>query len=252
MKKIGFIPARMAASRFPGKPLAPILNLPMIEHVRRRVCMSPSLDDVYVATCDKEIFQTVTNFGGKAIMTSPDHERCTDRVREAAGKVKCDIAVIIQGDEPLFLPEIIDPLVDPLLKDETILCTNLISTISDTNELSDIDVVKVVLDPNGRIIYYSRAPIPYQRVSGELTLFRQTGFSAFRTNFLHLYSDLPPTPLEIAESIDFLRIIENRYSVLGVIYPNLPTGVDRPDDIGQIEHDLLQDPRQIILYQSIK
>ena len=154
-KIVAIIPARMAASRFPGKPLAIILDLPMIEHVRRRVCLSEVIDDVYVATCDREIFDTVENFGGKAVMTKDTHERCTDRVEEAVRNIDLDIAVVVQGDEPLFKPEVLSELVSPLLDDDSVPCTNLISTIRNKKDLDDVDIVKTVVDERGFVMYFS-------------------------------------------------------------------------------------------------
>ena len=108
MKIVSVIPARMGSSRFPGKPLASILGRPMIEHVYRRTAMCPALDEVYVATCDQEIMDSVNSFGGKAIMTSDSHQRASDRVAEAASSFSADIIVMIQGDEPMTYPQMIE------------------------------------------------------------------------------------------------------------------------------------------------
>jgi 3-deoxy-manno-octulosonate cytidylyltransferase (CMP-KDO synthetase) len=250
-KVVAVIPARMGASRFPGKPLAKILGLPMVEHVRRRVCLSKAVDDVYVATCDKEIFDTVIRLGGKAIMTKNTHERCTDRVEEAAYKIDLDIAVIVQGDEPLFEPEVLTDLVKPMLADETLNCTNLISVIKDEADLLDVDIVKTILDEKGFIMYYSRSPIPHMRVRNDCPLYRQTGVSAFTKSFLNTYSKLPPTLLEIAESVDFLRILGHRHCIKGVVYQRSTVGVDRPDDVAKVEDILLNDPKQKTLFERI-
>ena len=250
-KVVAVIPARMGASRFPGKPLVKILGLPMVEHVRRRVCLSNAVDDVYVATCDQEIFDTVSHLGGKAIMTKDTHERCTDRVEEAVYKIDLDIAVIVQGDEPLFEPEVLMDLVKPMLADETMNCANLISVIQDEADLHDVDIVKTVLDENGFVMYYSRSPIPHMRVRNHCQLYRQTGVSSFTKSFLHTYSKLPPTSLEIAESVDFLRILGHRYAIKGVVYERNTVGVDRPDDVARVEEILLNDPKQKTLYERI-
>lgn len=250
-KVVAVIPARMGASRFPGKPLAKILGLPMVEHVRRRVSLSEAVDEVYVATCDQEIFDTVTHFGGKAIMTKGTHERCTDRVEEAAYKVNLDIAVIVQGDEPLFEPAVLTDLVTPLLADKTLSCSNLVSVIRDEADLQDVDIVKAVLDEKGFIMYYSRSPIPHKRVRNNCPLYRQTGVSAFTKPFLHIYSKLAPTVLEIAESVDFLRILGHRHAIKGVVYEHSTVGVDRPDDVAKVEEILLNDPTQKILHERI-
>ena len=250
-KVVAIIPARMAASRFPGKPLAKILDLPMIEHVRRRVCLSESIDDVYVATCDRDIFDTVEKFGGKAIMTKDTHERCTDRVEEATRNIDFDIAVLVQGDEPLFMPEVLSELVSPLLGDDSIPCTNLISTIRKKEDLGDVDIVKTVLDERGFIMYFSRAPIPYLRVKANCPVYRQTGISAFTKSFLRTYPELSETPLEVTESVDFLRILGHGYLIKGVVYESVTLGVDRPDDVRKIEAVLREDKEQKEIYNKI-
>ena len=245
------IPARMAASRFPGKPLAKILDLPMVEHVRRRVLLSDFADDVYVATCDTEIMDAVRGFGGKAIMTAKTHERCTDRVEEAAKKVKGDIIVMVQGDEPLFIPEIIEKLVDPIFSDKKVYCTNLLSLINNRSDLNDIDIVKASINKMRNVMYFSRAPIPYFRVDNNAPCYRQTGVSAFTRDFLSIYTSLPPTPLEIAESVDFLRILEHGYSIRGVITSQETFGVDREEDIKIVENIIRKDPVQEEYYNRI-
>jgi len=250
-KIVAVIPARMGASRFPGKPLAQILDLPMIEHVRRRVCLSHAVSDVYVATCDREIFDTVVGHGGKAIMTKDTHERCTDRVEEASHSIDLDIAVIVQGDEPLFEPEIIEDLVAPLVSDDSLVCTNLISVIEEESDVEDEDIVKAVLDEDGFIMCFSRAPIPYQRERIECPLYRQTGVSAFSKAFLQTYTMLPPTKLEVTESVDFLRIIGHGHAIKSVVCEGVTNGVDRPEDVGKIEAILRSDVAQRDIYGKI-
>lgn len=250
-KIIAVIPARMGASRFPGKPLVKILDLPMIEHIRRRVVLSPAVDEVYVATCDQEIMEVVERNGGKAVMTADTHQRCTDRVEEAVQKISADIVLIFQGDEPLFDPKITDILLEALLSDENVLCSNLLSIISDENDLSDTSIVKAVLNKNDDVIYFSRAPIPFLRVHNNCPLYRQTGISAFRKKFLTQFSNLSPTPLEVAESVDFLRIIEHGLSIRGVAFGQPLFGVDEPDHVSRIEKILQEDQSQSEIYQNI-
>jgi 3-deoxy-manno-octulosonate cytidylyltransferase (CMP-KDO synthetase) len=246
------IPARMAASRYPGKPLVPIAGIPMVEMVRRRVALSPFVDDVIVATPDQGVFDAINGFGGRALMTADTHERCTDRVQEAAGHLDAEIVVMVQGDEPLFDPMVIERLVLPLIEDPSLQVTNLLSVIGSEEDLADEDVVKTVLDVSGFCIYYSRAAIPFRRVrSSETPLLRQTGLSAFRRPFLDEFSGLPPTPLEIAESVDFLRIVEHGRRVLGVVWDGQMYGVDRPDDVAVVSRVLLEDPQQAALHRRI-
>ncbi len=245
------IPARMASSRFPGKPLAKILGLPMIEHVRRRVSLCDFIDDVYVATCDEEIREVVESFGGKAIMTATTHERCTDRVEEAASALNSDIIVNVQGDEPLILPEVVKEVVKPLEEREDVLCSCLIYPITNPDELNDVNVVKAVLDQNSSIMYFSRSPIPYLKTNENFPLYKQSGTMAFQKDFLHQYSRLAPTPLEKAESVDLLRILEHGYRILGVAKSYTSIGVDIPGDVSRVEKIITSDELQKEYYSRI-
>tara|TARA_Y100000294_G_C8545641_1_gene333014 strand:+ start:143 stop:913 length:771 start_codon:yes stop_codon:yes gene_type:complete len=253
MKKriVAMIPARMASSRFPGKPLANILGLPMIEHVRRRVLLSQLVDEVFVATCDQEIMETVQHFGGKVVMTSKKHVRCTDRVEEAAKNITSDIIVLVQGDEPVFMPEVIEKLINPFLLDSSVTCTNLLSLIKDKNDLDDIDIVKAVVNKIQNVMYYSRSPIPYVQVDNDPVCYRQTGVSAFTHTFLSQFVNLSPTMLENTESIDFLRIIEHGCNIWGVVVSQEIFGVDREGDIEKIENIIRTNPMQKEYYDKI-
>jgi 3-deoxy-manno-octulosonate cytidylyltransferase (CMP-KDO synthetase) len=248
---VAIIPARMGASRFPGKPLKKILDLPLVEHVRRRVLLSDSIDEVVVATCDVEIEKAIIEYGGRAIMTADTHERCTDRVEEAIKQIDADLVVIVQGDEPLFLPQVIERLVKPMLDNDDIQCTNLLSLINNDADLLDEDIVKAVLNNQNDVMYFSRSPIPFRRVQNRCMLYRQTGVSAFSKSFLRQYSNLEETPLEIAESVDFLRIIEHGLSIRGIIVSDETKGVDRPADVPIVEDMLKNNSEQNRLYQKI-
>ncbi|MSR88014.1 MAG: 3-deoxy-manno-octulosonate cytidylyltransferase, partial [Candidatus Zambryskibacteria bacterium] len=160
MKTVAIIPARMGSSRFPGKPLVDILGKPMIEHVWRRVSMCKLLDEVWVATPDKEIFELVERLGGKAVMTSPDHEMAMDRLAEANETIQADIVVNVQGDEPLIYPEMIEAITKPMQEDDSYACGTLVQKITDLREVDDRNRVKVVRDLNGDALFYSREPIP--------------------------------------------------------------------------------------------
>jgi 3-deoxy-manno-octulosonate cytidylyltransferase (CMP-KDO synthetase) len=253
-KVIAVIPARMGSSRFPGKPLVKILALPMIEHVRRRVCLSKSVTEVHVATCDLPIKDAVENYGGKAVMTADTHQRCTDRVTEAIAGLSLnddDIVAIISGDEPLFPPELLDILVEPMLKDSSIQCTNIVSVITDVQDMKDVDIVKAVLDIKNRIMCFSRSPLPYQRVKNYSPLYRQTGLAAFTKGFLLKFSALAPTPLEITESVDFMRILEHGYDIQGIVYNKKTIGVDQKEHVPMVEDVLKKDFEHNRVYQAI-
>lgn len=249
-KVTAIIPARMESSRFPGKPLTMISNLPMIEHVRRRTCLSRIVDEVYVATCNPEIVQVVERYGGRAIMTADSHLRCTDRVEEAIRDISSDIVINVQGDEPLLDPDMLDLLVEPLLKREEIKCSNILSIIHKRSDLSNADIVKAIVNSKGNIMYYSRSPIPFFMKESDAVLYRQTGLAAFTKEFLQLYSSLTPTPMEQTESVDFLRILEHDYPILGVIVNRGTVGVDRPGDVAKVEAVLKEDPRQKKLHEE--
>ena len=242
MKIIAVIPARMASTRFPGKPLVPILGIPMIEHVRRRVALSTIFTDVVVATCDKEIEDVVISNGGKVIMTSKSHERCTDRIAEAAEKLEADVIVNVQGDEPLVLPEMFDNLVKPLVKSSSLDCVNLMAEITNEKELYNQNIVKVVFDLNYNAMFFSREPIPSSKFSSKFKKYKQLGIIAFRKNFLLKFTKLLPTPMEVIESNDMLRILEHGFLVRMLKSEICIIGVDTPDDLNRVEMIMKSDP----------
>ncbi|WP_000848240.1 3-deoxy-manno-octulosonate cytidylyltransferase [Leptospira interrogans] len=237
MKTIAVLPARMASSRFPDKPLVKISGLEMIEHVRRRVEMSSSVDEVVVATCDEIIKQRVESFGGKAVMTSDVHRGCIDRVAEAALYVEGDIVIVVQGDEPLILPAMLDDLVKPMLNDSSIYCTNLVTKIVDEEEFQSPNAPKVVVDKNWDLLYASREPIPSRKKypNEDYLKLKQLGVIAFRNDFLQTFAALPPTPLEIIESVDMNRAVEHGYKVRMVLTEGIMIGVDVPGDVSRVE-----------------
>jgi 3-deoxy-manno-octulosonate cytidylyltransferase (CMP-KDO synthetase) len=221
----------MGSSRFPGKPLAPLLGRPMIEHVLRRAQMCTQLSAVYVATCDDEIKRVVEASGGRVIMTSPTHERATDRVAEAAEQVEAGIVVMIQGDEPMITPAMIAGSLTPLLEDGSVECVNLVRRITNRNDYLDPNTIKVVMNVNHDALYFSRAPIP----SNAIMVFKQVCVIPFRTEFLREFARLPPTPLELAESIDMLRILEHGRRVRVVETTEETHAVDTPEDLRLVE-----------------
>ncbi|KFD40917.1 3-deoxy-manno-octulosonate cytidylyltransferase [Peptococcaceae bacterium SCADC1_2_3] len=249
MSIIGIIPARMGSSRFPGKPLVKILGIPMIGHVYFRSKMSKILDEVYVATCDQEIFSYVESIGGRPIMTSGSNERCTDRVAEAVQKIetvtgkKVEILVNIQGDEPMVFPEMINQAVDPMLTDNSILVVNLMAPLKTLKEHEDPNEVKVVVDRNNYALYFSREPIPsWKKGATKVPMFKQVCIIPFRRNFLLKFSQLEPTPLEIVESVDMLRVIEHGYKVKMVVTDFETYSVDTPEDLRFVEEQMRNDP----------
>ena len=234
---VGIIPARMGSTRFPGKPLAKISGLPMIEHVRRRASLCRDLSGVIVATCDKEIEAAVKGYGGDVIMTADIYERCTDRIAEAAARLEADIIVNIQGDEPLVTPKIITEVVKPMIENRKEMCVNLICRIDSDEEFSSPNAVKVVVDLKGYAAYFSREPIPSPKMAKgrPFDRYKQLGIMAFTKRALALFTSLEQTPLEKVESVDMLRFIENGYPIKTVIIKESIYGVDTPEDLARAQ-----------------
>lgn len=245
------IPARMGSSRYPGKPIVPILGLPMVEHVRRRALLSEGIDLVVVATCDGVIKNVVEAAGGRAVMTKDTHERCTDRVDEAMQHLAGDIVAMVGSDEPLLNPEAVSQVVQPLLDDASLDVVNLLSPLESAQDYGNPNIVKAVRDLRGNVIFLTRAPVPCFREQLAVPVFRQTGIMAFRTSFLPRFSALPETPLERAESVDMLRVLEHGIRIAGVVADYVTLGVDRPGDVALIESVLQSDPAQRALFDRI-
>jgi len=238
---IALIPARMGSSRFPGKPMAQILGKPMIGHVYERVSMSSQLTLTAVATCDKEIYDYIESIGGIAVMTSDKHERASDRCAEALAKLeeinktKYDIVVMVQGDEPMIHPDMINEAVQPMLSDKSIQVTNLLGKIESVEEFEDRNCIKVVCDLNSDALYFSREPIPTPTKTDEIPMFKQVCVIPFRRDFLLEYIRLSPTPLEVAESVDMMRILEHGKKVRMVPTSFDTKAVDTLDDLKRVE-----------------
>lgn len=242
MKVIAIIPARMASSRFPGKPLAEILGIPMIGHVYLRSKMSEALDEVYVATCDREIFDYIKSIGGNVVMTAATHQRASDRAAEAVLAIehntgqRVDIVTMIQGDEPMLYPEMIEKAVEPIVRDSAIEIVNLMAQLKSKEEQNDPNEIKVVVDLEGFAIYFSRAPIPSLiKSTAKVPLYKQVCVIPFRRDFLIKFNELTPTPLEISESVDMLRVIEHGYKVRMVLTDFDTYSVDTPGDLKRVE-----------------
>ncbi len=232
----------MGSSRFPGKPMKPICGIPMVGHVYYRAKMSKTLSSVYVATCDTEIAEYIESIGGPAIMTKDTHHRCGDRVAEALLKIeeheskKADIVVLVQGDEPLIHPDMIDEAIDPLLADDTIQISNLVGDIHTEEEWVDPNEVKVVVDQQGCALYFSREPIPSNKKwRKEIPMKKQICIIPHTRDFLLKFNELDPTPLEKIESVDMLRVLEHGYKVKMVPTTYEVYSVDTPADMAKVE-----------------
>jgi 3-deoxy-manno-octulosonate cytidylyltransferase (CMP-KDO synthetase) len=240
----------MGSSRFPGKPMKDICGMPMIGHVYKRVKMSKTLSEVYVATCDEEIYDYIESIGGKAVMTSDCHERCSDRCAEAMLKIemetgeKCDIMVMVQGDEPLTFPEMIDEAVEPMMQDTSLVITNLVADLESIEAFENPNEVKVVMDKKGFALYFSREPIPSRKKGVlDVPMKKQVCVIPFTRDFLLEYNAMEPTPLEIIESVDMMRILENGEKVKMIPTAYKTKAVDTQEDLDvvalQMQKDIL-------------
>ena len=218
MKVIIGIPARMGSSRFPGKPLAPILGIPMVEHVYKRCEFAQHIDELFVATCDDEIAAAVTAFGGRSFMTDKNIARPALRVAEACKQQSLaddDIVVVVQGDEPLIHPGMIDLAVQPLLSDPDLQLGTLVSEATEAEWL-DTNEVKVVANSAHDILFMSRSPIPSNTRNRVGPRYKQVAIMPFRKKFLLEFEELAPTPLEVAESVELLRAVEHGIRVRAI------------------------------------
>ena len=241
--------AFVAGGRLPGKPLRKICGIPMIGHVYYRSKMNRSLNGVYVATCDKEIEDYCLKNNIDVVMTKDTHERASDRAAEAMVKIesktkkKTDIAVMIQGDEPMLDPAMIDLALEPMLKEKKILIMNLMSELKNEDEANNPNVVKVVVDDDSNALYFSREPIPSGKKAKEgIVRYKQIAIIPFRRDFLIKFNELPHKPLETIESVDMLRLLEHGYKVKMVLSKFNIYGVDTPEDLDYVGNLLKDDP----------
>lgn len=245
MKAIGIIPARYASTRFPGKPLVDIGGKSMIQRVFEQVSSCKSLSEAYVATDDDRIFRHVIDFGGKAIMTSVDHQSGTDRCKEAIKNISIDISakdiiVNIQGDEPFLKPDQIELLLSCFEEFPQTQIATLLKKIDKKEDLFNPNVVKAVVNKNFQAIYFSRQPIPYNRGLAEKqwiekhSYFKHIGIYAYRFNTLNQITNLKPSMLEKAENLEQLRWIENNYSIQTKLTLTENIAIDTVDDLKNI------------------
>ncbi len=260
LESVVVIPARYGSTRFPGKPLALIAGRPMIQHVYERACRAQLVDRVMVATDDTRIVEAVHAFGGQAVLTSPTHPSGTDRVAEVAAQLACEIVVNVQGDEPCIAPQAIDALIKPLRADPALAMTTLAHPLRHIEELLTPHVVKVVIDRASNALYFSRAPIPYDRhawpraphllaMSGIACAvpsgcYRHVGLYAYRRACVLRLAQLPQTPLERVEGLEQLRALEHGYRIRVVLTDYESIGVDTPADIAQVEQWLARQELQ--------
>jgi 3-deoxy-manno-octulosonate cytidylyltransferase (CMP-KDO synthetase) len=243
------IPARLASTRLPGKVLLDIAGKPMVQHVYERAKQSQHLSDVIVATDNDEVFAAVQAFGGVAAMTSADHASGTDRLAEVAHDLDCDLVVNVQGDEPLLRPDIIDAAIEPFLREEGLRLGTIATPIAKLEEHLEPSAVKVVVDQRGFALYFSRCPIPYFRFDpgqeldetaprvhpkSGLQPLKHIGLYVYTRETLLWMAGLQRTPLEITESLEQLRALENGCPIRVVTVDYSPIGVDTPEDLERV------------------
>lgn len=247
MNITAIIPARYASSRLPGKPLLEIAGQPMILHVVERARRVAAINRVIVATDDERIYQVVTAAGAEAMMTSPTHPTGTDRLAEVAAQLETEIIVNVQGDEPFIEPTTIDAALRPLLENDSLVMATTSEPIQSVTDVMNPNVVKVVVDQEGFALYFSRHPIPFPRAAvithGSLEAAfaaqpellsqyaKHTGMYVYRRAFLLTYAQLPPTPLEQAETLEQLRALEHGYRIKVVKSSHRSLGIDTPEDL---------------------
>jgi 3-deoxy-manno-octulosonate cytidylyltransferase (CMP-KDO synthetase) len=237
MTSIVIIPARYDSARFPGKLLYPLKGIPVIQHVYENSKHARLPDDVIVATDSETIFEKVSSFGGKAVMTGGKHQSGTDRIAEVARSIDYDIIVNVQGDEPLIRSDMIDDVIT-LLEDKKASIGTLIKRIVDPEEITDPNVVKVVFDTEGFALYFSRAQIPFHAPHSEIRTpdyYKHIGIYSYRREILLALAGMEQTGLERIEKLEQLRALENGMQIK-VMETSFETyGVDTPDDIERVE-----------------
>jgi 3-deoxy-manno-octulosonate cytidylyltransferase (CMP-KDO synthetase) len=248
MKAIAVLPARMGASRFPGKPLHPIRGIPLIGHCYYRAIAASGVDATYVATCDQEIADYIRSIGGKSVMTSTRHNRASDRTAEAMVKIeeatgeKVDVVIMVQGDEPLILPETISETLRHF-DDSSVEIVNIMSRLRTLEAFEDKNNVKVVVNQNKDAMYFSREPIPsVWKGADQVPMYMQVGVIAFRRDALIRFNGMTEMPLEKIESVDMNRVLETGGKIRMVLTEAVTIGVDTPEEAEEVGRMLVDDP----------
>jgi len=244
----GFIPARMESSRFYGKPLFPILGMPMIGHVIKRAQMYQNWDNLYLTTCNEEIKEYAESIDIQVIMTSNKHNRALERIVEAVNKcdehiTENDIILNVQGDEPMMRPDMMDATIKPMLEEEEVLGTILAMDIIDEEQFIDPNALKILHNLKGDILYTSRSPVPYaKKFTNKIEAKRIYGIFGFRWHFLKLFNELKESPLELYESCDSNRLYDYGFTQRIAPYKYIQSfSVDVEKDIIKVEEAMKND-----------
>lgn len=236
------IPARMASTRFPGKPLCDLMGKPMVQWVYEAAKRAGVADEVVIATPDSEIVERCEDFGAKAILTRNDHPSGTDRIAEVARAHPAEVYVNVQGDEPLIHPDSIRACAEPLLSDADIELGSVFASCEDS-ELDNPAVVKVVTDLEGYALYFSRYAVPYPRNPRPLTVKKHVGIYAYRRDTVLAFAGWQPTPLEQAESLEQLRFLEHGYRMYMSAGSGSALAVDTPEQAEEVRAILAKSGR---------
>jgi 3-deoxy-manno-octulosonate cytidylyltransferase (CMP-KDO synthetase) len=240
-RTVAIIPARYGSQRLPAKPLVEIAGKPMIQHVYERATRAKLVDSVLVATDDERIASAVRTFGGNALMTPASLQTGTDRTAFVTRTIpEADVVVNVQGDEPLIESQMIDEAIQPMLENSQITAATLVRRIEKETELTNLNVVKVVLDSSGYCLYFSRSVIPFVQGLPRASwlrhhqYFKHIGLYVFRREFLLKYTEMKPTPLETSEKLEQLRILENGYKIKSIVTSCNSTPVDTLEDLENV------------------
>ena len=241
MEVIGVIPARYSSTRFTGKVLADILGKPMIQHVWERAKQSLLLEDLIIACDDERVVNAAKEFGAKVIFTAKAHLCGTDRIVEVVNPIDVKIVINIQGDEPLIHPSMIDRVAQALLDDTSISMATIMKKIENPKELTDPNVVKVVVDKNNFALYFSRTAIPHHADNSEVrnpVYYKHIGLYGYTKDFLFTYKNLAVSNLEKIECLEQLRVLEEGFRIKVIETEHETVGVDTPEDLARVKHYL--------------
>jgi 3-deoxy-manno-octulosonate cytidylyltransferase (CMP-KDO synthetase) len=245
-KIVAIIPARHASTRFPGKVVAPLAGKPLVIHTYERTCQASLVSEAIIATDDDRVRDAAQSYGAAVVMTRAEHPSGTDRIAEVAETLDADIIVNVQADEPLIDPATIDATIQPLLDSADVPMATARHLITDPRDLNDPNVVKVVCDPKGRALYFSRASIPHVRDAESHGVpahdhWQHIGLYVYRKDFLLEYARMSATPLEKLENLEQLRVLENGYRIAVVDTEYRSIGVDTSADLERVRELLEQE-----------
>lgn len=251
MNNVCIIPARMSSSRFPGKPMATILGLPMIGHTYHRSRLAKLPSALYVATCDDVIANFIKGRGGAVVMTDPKQPSAMDRTVEAVETLErqqgapFEVVTMVQGDDPMVTPEMVDRVIATLVAEPAVGAVTMVRPICDLQEFGDPNTVKVIFDLKGDALYLTREPIPSLRKGANPATtpkYKHVAILSMRRAWLAAFKAMPRTPLEIAEEIDLIRVLEHGGKVRTIIDREQTVNVDTPEALRAAEHEMLNDP----------